>query len=142
MRESDRYRCDRSSSPSAASSSSSSRQRPSTVLVVEMEEDDAPPPRLLRPQFAARDYFDDAELERLLPQLDVNAGLAPGDFVDKRNLDTVIGLVSRSSQRDADKADEWRRIAEEQGKVFIDLGGASRSDAAAQRRRCHGIRLQ
>jgi hypothetical protein len=90
-------------------------------LVVKMEED-AEPPRLPQPQFAPGDYLDDAELERLLPQLGMNAGLAPGNFVEERNLDTVVGLVSRSSQRDADKADEWRHIEEEQGRVFIDLG--------------------
>jgi hypothetical protein len=65
-------------------------------LVVKMEED-AEPPRLPQPKFAPDDYLDDAELERLLPQLGVNAGLTPGDFVEERNLDTVVGLVSRSS---------------------------------------------
>jgi hypothetical protein len=116
-RESDRYRR-RASSPSAVSSSSSSRQCPSTASVVKMEED-AEPPHLPQPQFAPDDYLDDAELERLLPQLGVNTGLAPSNFVEDRNLDTVVGLISRSSQHDADKADEWRRIAEEQGRVFI-----------------------
>jgi hypothetical protein len=62
--------------------------------------------RLPQPQFTPGDYLDDADLERLLPQVGVNAGLAPGDFVEERNLDTMVGLVSRSSQRDADKADE------------------------------------
>jgi hypothetical protein len=52
----------------------------------------------------------------------VNTRLAPGDFVEERNLDTVIDLVSRSRKRDADNEDEWRRIAEEQGRVFVDLG--------------------
>jgi hypothetical protein len=33
----------------------------------------------------------------------------------------VAGLVERSSDRDADKAAEWQRIAEEQGRVFVDL---------------------
>ncbi|KAM0926333.1 hypothetical protein ACQ4PT_003444 [Festuca glaucescens] len=70
-------------------------------------EEDAPPPRLPQPQFVPGDYLEE---------------LAPGDFVEEHNLDTVVGLISRSSQRDADKADEWRRIAEEQGKVFVDLG--------------------
>jgi hypothetical protein len=65
------------------------------------------------------DYLDDAQLEHLLPQLGVKAGLAPGDFVEERDLDTVVGIISRLSQRDADKADEWHRIAEEQGRVFI-----------------------
>jgi hypothetical protein len=37
----------------------------------------------------------------LLPNLGVEAGLAPSDFVDERHLDTVVGLISRSSQRDA-----------------------------------------
>jgi hypothetical protein len=34
----------------------------------------------------------------------------------------VVGLISRSSQRDTDKAGEWQCIAEEQGRVFVDLG--------------------
>jgi hypothetical protein len=90
-------------------------------LVVKMEEDDEPP-RLPQPKFAPDNYLDDAELERLLPHLSVNAGLASGDFVEERNHDTVVSLVRRSSQHDANKADEWRRVAEEQGRVFIDLG--------------------
>ncbi|KAM0899851.1 hypothetical protein ACQ4PT_021017 [Festuca glaucescens] len=122
-RESDRYRR-RASSPSAVSSSSSSRQRPSTALVVKMEED-AEPPRLPQPNFAPGDYLDDAQLERILPQLGVDAGLAPGDFVEERNLNTVVGLVSCSRQREADKAEEWRRVTEEQGRVFVDLGSDS-----------------
>jgi hypothetical protein len=88
--------------------------------VVKMEED-AQPPRLPQLKFTPGDYLDDAELEHLLPKLGVNAGLAPGDFIEEHNLDTVVGLVSRSSQCDADKEEEWRRIAEEQGRVFVDL---------------------
>jgi hypothetical protein len=65
-------------------------------LVVKMEEDAELEP-LPQPNLVPDDYLDDAQLERLLPQLSVNAGLAPGDFVEERNLDTVVGLVSRSS---------------------------------------------
>ncbi|KAM0877870.1 hypothetical protein ACQ4PT_035220 [Festuca glaucescens] len=82
-----------------------------------MEPDDA-----LAPAFKPGDYLDDAELERLLPKLGVEAGLVPGDFVDERHLDIVVGLVSQASRRDADKAEEWRLVAKEQGKIFIDLG--------------------
>jgi hypothetical protein len=39
----------------------------------------------------------------------------PGDFIEERDLDTVVGLVARSSQQDADKAAEWRHITVEQG---------------------------
>jgi hypothetical protein len=88
--------------------------------VVKMEED-AELERLPQPNFRPNDYLDDADLEPLL-QLGVDAGFVPGDFVEERNLDTVVGLISRSSQRDADKAEEWRRVTEEQGKVFVDLG--------------------
>jgi hypothetical protein len=52
----------------------------------------------------------------------VDSRLAPGDFFEECDLDTVVVLVSRSSQQDVDKADEWRRLAEEQGRVFVDLG--------------------
>ncbi|KAM0841752.1 hypothetical protein ACQ4PT_058800 [Festuca glaucescens] len=107
----------RGSSPSAASSSSSSREPPSTAMVVKMEPDDAP-----APAFAPGDYLNDVELERLLPKLGEEAGLAPGDFVDERHLDTVIGFVSQTSRREADKAEEWRLVAQEQGKVYVDLG--------------------
>jgi hypothetical protein len=55
-------------------------------LVVKMEEYDAPPPA-----FKPGDYFDNAELERLLSQLGMDARLEPGDFVDERHLDTVVG---------------------------------------------------
>ncbi|KAM0930939.1 hypothetical protein ACQ4PT_000646 [Festuca glaucescens] len=122
-RESERYRRGRASSPSAASSSSgsSSCQRPSTALVVKMEVDAEPEPPHL-PQFAPGDYLDDEQLKLVLPQLGVNAGLAPGDFVEERDLDTVVGLLARLSQQDADKAAEWKHIAEEQGRVFVDLG--------------------
>ncbi|KAK1615403.1 hypothetical protein QYE76_020920 [Lolium multiflorum] len=47
----------------------------------------------------------------------MDAGLVPGNFVEERNLDTVVGLISRSSQRDADKAEEWRRVAEDQQRL-------------------------
>jgi hypothetical protein len=89
-------------------------------LVVKMEED-AELEHLPQPNFKPSDYLDNAELERLLPQLGVNAGLAHEDFIDERNLDTVVELISRSSKRDADKAEGWRLIAKEQGKVFVDL---------------------
>jgi hypothetical protein len=46
------------------------------------------------PVFAPCDYLDNEKLERLLPKLGEEAGLAPGDFVDERHLDPVIGLVS------------------------------------------------
>ncbi|KAM0892893.1 hypothetical protein ACQ4PT_025446 [Festuca glaucescens] len=107
----------RGSSSSAVSSSSSSHQPPLTAMVVKMEPDDAS-----APAFVPGDYLDDAELERLLPKLGEEAGLAPGNFIDERHLDTVIGLVSQTSRREADKAEEWRLVAQEQGKVYIDLG--------------------
>jgi hypothetical protein len=116
-RESEQYlhRCAASSSVA-----SSSRQRPPTVLVVKMEvEPEQEPPRLCH--FAEGDYLDDKQFKKLLPQLGVNAGLAPGEFVAEREIDTVVGLVARSSQQDADKAAEWRRIAVEQDRVFVDL---------------------
>jgi hypothetical protein len=77
------------------------------------------PPRL--PHFASGDYLDDKQLKLLLSQLGVNAGLASGDFVVERELDTAVGLVPRSSQHDADKAEEWRHIAVTQDRVFVDL---------------------
>jgi hypothetical protein len=120
--ESERYRRGCASSPSAASSSSgsSSHECPPTALVVKMEVEAEPePPRL--PHFAPGDYLDDEHFKLLLPQLGVNAGLAPGDFVAERELHTVVGLVARSSQQDADKADEWRHITVEQDRVFVDL---------------------
>jgi hypothetical protein len=70
------------------------------------------------PAFTPGDYLDDAELERLLPKLGEEAGLAPDDFVDERHLDNVIGLVSQSSRRKADKAEEWQLVTNEQGKIF------------------------
>jgi hypothetical protein len=87
------------------------------ALVVKMEPDDAP-----TPAFKPGDYLDDAELERLLPKLGKEAGLTPGDFTYERHLDTVVGRVSQMSHREADKAGQWRLVAEEQGKIFIDLG--------------------
>jgi hypothetical protein len=93
-------------------------------LVVKMEVDVEPePPRLPQclPQFAPGDFLNDAELQRRLPQLG-HAGFAPGDFVEEHNLATVVGLVERFSEHDADKAVEWKHIAEEQGRVFVDLG--------------------
>jgi hypothetical protein len=90
-------------------------------LVLKREED-AELERLPQPNFRLDDYLDDTDLEPLLPQLGVDAGFVPGDFVVERNLDTVIGLISRSSQRDTDKREDWRRVTEEQGKVFVDLG--------------------
>jgi hypothetical protein len=109
-------------------------------LVVKIEDDDAELPRLPQPQFAPRDYLDDAQLEHLLPQLGTNAGLAPVDFVEERNLATVVGLVERSSERDTDKTAEWKRISEEQGRVFIDLD-RTWSDNDAPTRRRHGTGL-
>ncbi|KAM0866522.1 hypothetical protein ACQ4PT_042559 [Festuca glaucescens] len=119
-RESERYRrgCAASSSAASSSSASSSRQRPPMALVLKMEVEPEPP-RLYH--FAEGDYLDDDEFKKLLPQLGVNVGLAPGDFVAERELDTAVGLVARSSQQDADKAEEWRHIAIEQDRVFVDL---------------------
>jgi hypothetical protein len=90
----------------------------------EGEEDTEPepePPHL--PHFAPGDYLDDEQFKLLLMQLGVNVGLAPGDFIAERELDTVVGLVARSSQQDADKAAEWRHITVEQERVFVDLIG-------------------
>jgi hypothetical protein len=90
------------------------------ALVVEMEVELEPePPRFTH--FAEGDYLDDEQFKKLLPQLGVNTGLVPGDFVAEREIDTVGGLVARSSQQDAEKAAEWRCIAVEQDRVFIDL---------------------
>jgi hypothetical protein len=66
-------------------------------------------------------FLDDAKLERRLLQLG-HDGFAPSNFVEERDLATVVGLVERSIERDADKAAEWKHIAEEQGRVFVDLG--------------------
>jgi hypothetical protein len=77
------------------------------------------PPRLSH--FAEGDYLDDEQFKKLLLQLDVDAGLAPGNLVADRELDTVVGLVERSSQQDADKVEEWRRICVERDRVFVDL---------------------
>jgi hypothetical protein len=91
-------------------------------LVVKMEVDTEPelePPRLL--YFTAGDYLDDEQFKLVLPQLGVNAGLAPDDFIAERELNTVVGLVAHSSQQDADKAAEWRCIAVEHERVFVDL---------------------
>ena len=49
------------------------------------------PPRL--PHFAEGDYLDDKEFKKLLPQLGVNVGLSPGDFVAEREIDTMVGLA-------------------------------------------------
>jgi hypothetical protein len=46
---------------------------------------------------------------------------APGDFVDDNHLPSVHGLVSETSRSQADKEEEWRRVAEEQGNVYQDL---------------------
>jgi hypothetical protein len=99
-------------------------------LVVKMEADE-----LSAPAFKPGDYLDDAELERLLPKIGVDAGLAPGDFVNERHLDTVVRLVSQTSRHDADKAEEWRLVAEEQGKIFIDLWQRRRVTRPPTRRR-------
>jgi hypothetical protein len=77
------------------------------------------PPRL--PHFASDDYLDNEQLKLVIPQLGVNAGLAPCDFVEKRDLVTVVGLVERSSQQDVDNAAEWKHIVKEQGRIFVDL---------------------
>jgi hypothetical protein len=75
------------------------------ALVVEMEVELEPePPRFTH--FAEGDYLDDEQFKKLLPQLGVDAGLALDDFVAERELDTIVGLVERSSQQDADKAEE------------------------------------
>jgi hypothetical protein len=79
-------------------------------LVVKMEPDDASVPA-----FAPGDYLDDAEFERLLPKLGEDS-LAPGNFVDERHLDGVIGLVSQTSHRKVEKTEEWRLVAK--GKIF------------------------
>ncbi|KAK1660302.1 hypothetical protein QYE76_048467 [Lolium multiflorum] len=72
-----------------------------------MEVDTEPELEPLRiPHFTAGDYLDDEQFKLVLPQLGVNAGLAPDDFIAERELDTVVGLVARSSQQDADKAAE------------------------------------
>jgi hypothetical protein len=44
-----------------------------------------------------------------------------GDFVAEWEIDTVGSLVARSSQQDAEKAAEWRCIAVEHERVFVDL---------------------
>jgi hypothetical protein len=63
-----------------------------------MEPDDAP-----APPSAPGDYLDDTELEQLLPKLGEEARLVTGDFVDELHLDTIIGLISQTSRREADK---------------------------------------
>jgi hypothetical protein len=121
-RESERYLrgCAASSFVASSSSASSSRQRPPTALVVKMEVEPKPEPSRLS-HFAEGVYLEDEEFKKLLPQLGVNAGLAPGDFVTEHEFHTVVGLVARSSQQDADNADEWRHITVEQDRVFVDL---------------------
>ncbi|KAM0893661.1 hypothetical protein ACQ4PT_024948 [Festuca glaucescens] len=103
-----------------------------------MEVDDAP-----EPGFAPGDYVEDAELDRILPTLEDTSGFAPGDFVDDHHLPTVLRLVSETSRRKAEKAEEWRLVAEEQGKglalsrvprvkyVIVISGGRIRSPALA-----------
>jgi hypothetical protein len=55
------------------------------------------PPRL--PHFALGDYLDNEQFKLVLPQLGVNAGLAPGDFVAERELNTVVASSRTSASR-------------------------------------------
>jgi hypothetical protein len=71
--------------------------------------------------FAPGDYVDDAELERILPELVEEAGLALGDFVNERHLNTMIELVLQTSCRETNKAEEWRLVVKEQGKMYVNL---------------------
>jgi hypothetical protein len=67
-----------------------------------MEVDDA---------FAPDDYIEDEELARILPMLDDAAGFTPDDLVDDNHLPTDLGLVSETSHREAEKAED-RRLME------------------------------
>jgi hypothetical protein len=65
--------------------------------VVKMEfEPELEPSRL--PHFAPGDYLDDEQFKLLL-QLGINAGLAPSDFVAKRELDTVVASSRAPASR-------------------------------------------
>jgi hypothetical protein len=88
--------------------------------MVKMEDVEPEPESLRVSHFAEGNYLDDEQFKKH-PQLAVDAGLALSDFVLEREVDTVVGLVARSSQQDADKAEEWRHITVEQERVFVDL---------------------
>jgi hypothetical protein len=57
--------------------------------------------------FASGEYVEDVELARIVPTLDDAAGFAPGDFIDDNHLPIVLGLMSETSLREAEKAEEW-----------------------------------
>jgi hypothetical protein len=51
---------------------------------------------------ALGNFVDDAELELILPKLGQDADFKPDDFVNDNHLDTIIGLVSQMTHREAD----------------------------------------
>ncbi|KAK1620233.1 hypothetical protein QYE76_025750 [Lolium multiflorum] len=51
---------------------------------------------------------EDAELACILPTLDDVASFVPGDFVNDNHLCTVLGLMSKTSRCEAEKAEEWQ----------------------------------
>jgi hypothetical protein len=57
--------------------------------------------------FMPGDYVKDTVLARILPMLNDDAtGFVPGDFIEDNHLPTVLGLVSKTSRREAEKAEE------------------------------------
>jgi hypothetical protein len=82
------------------------------------------------PCFAPGDYVEDAEIEQILPTLEDATDLAPGGFVNDHPLSTNLGLVSRTSRREEEKAKEWHVVAKWQGKVYFDIVSKDESEAA------------
>jgi hypothetical protein len=74
-------------------------------LALQVEVDDASVPCF------AGDYIDDLDLPGLLAALEDKAALSPGDSVAGVELPAVVGLVEAASRHEAEKAVEWRQIA-------------------------------
>ncbi|KAK1664661.1 hypothetical protein QYE76_052820 [Lolium multiflorum] len=92
-------------------------------------------PPSLRPD----DYLDDEQFNLILPQLGVNPGLAPGNFIVERELDTVVA----SSRAPASRT----RTRTPTGGTSLSSRSASSSTSSATRseeptRRHHGTGLR
>lgn len=71
--------------------------------------------------FAPGGYIADVKLARILPTLEDAPYFASGDFADDNHLPTVLGLMSETRRREAEKAEDWRVVGKKHGEVYCDL---------------------
>lgn len=71
--------------------------------------------------FALGGYVANVKLTRILPILEDAPYFVSGDFIDGHHLPTVLGLMSETRRREAEKAEGWRMVGKKHGEVYCDL---------------------